>query len=527
MTDDVINDKVDDTTPTPKVAEPKKRKGFHQGSVVTEPGTVGQYPGSVSLPTYSRNELNAWLAKLTDSIEAAQPDRVLRINKGDVKGLNTWPISETAEIYVTDKEAEILLAIRTSLKGLYQGHDECEFLNPSDEISNLPTYATGGKEIPIAIMSVNSDKISDPVMRVKSKLGLSVPRNIPLWNSGFRLEIEGPSTLESLNLETKLIMEKIDVSYDTFGYALTSANIWMDRILIEFFLDRATKSTAGTVDYETLLRLISLTDLDTLTLGVASAIFPDGYTLERDLLKEVDGELTTTKVKSKVNPWRMLGVKTNCFTAAEKQRLAKTAGTTDHKTLKEHRKGLRAEVSRYVDIDDTFMIKLCVPTLEEYLRIGLTWHTYMEDRVNKVLASSGGEDERKVLLARSSEVARVMFLAHWVEGIYEKPDESSAEPIPLEGFVRLDSDEHSIEDVNATDKRIEEILEELSTSPTKCDAILDGIEAFSKKMRTTSVVIPRDPGAPAPKGEHPHVVTINPAELFFTLLRHKILMAGG
>lgn len=519
-----------EATPQPAAAvqQPvvKPRTGFHLGNPIVEKGET-KYPGSVKLPTYSRLELMSYLKKLEDKIQQTQPDRIEQINKGDVKGLNRWEITEDTVIYITDVEAELLTSIRTSLKGLYPGHNETEFLNPEHDLTNLPVYNNGGRDTPIAIMSVQADKISDPVARVKSKLGLSVPNSIPLWNSGFRVEVEGPSTMEQLNLETKLLVEKIDVSYDTYGYALTSANIWMDRILIEFFLERVTKSTSGTIDPEKLTRLISLTDFDTLCLGVAATLFPDGYTLERDVIREVQGELTKTTVKSKLNPKRMLAVKNSQFTSHEKQRLAKTAGTIDVKTLKEHRKNLRQDVDRFVEIDDTYYLKLTVPTLEEYLRIGLTWHTYMEDRVNKVLASTSSEQERKVFLARSSEIARVMFLAHWIEGIYEKPEDDAGEPVLLEGFSRLDPDIHSLEEVTAADKRIERILEDLSSAPQKCEAILNGIESFSNKMRTTSAVITREPGARAAEGAHPHVVTINPAELFFTLLRHKILMAGG
>lgn len=515
------------TEPTPTAAaEPVKRKGVYIANPIVEKGE-GKYPGSLVLPTYTRAELERYMASISAKIESEQPARLEMVSQGQVAGLNRWDISDTTSLYITDNEAAILTSIRTSLKGLYPAHDESEFFNPEDELTNLPSYSAGGRDIPIAIMGVQADKVTDPVARVKTKLGLSVPNNIPLWNSGFRIEVAGPSTIEQLNLETKLLIEKIDISYDTYGYALTSANIWMDRILIEFFLDRVVKSTAGTTDPEKLMRLIALTDYDTISLGVAATLFPDGYTLERDVFREVKGELTATKVKSKLNAKRMLAVKNSQFTLVEKQRLAKMAGVIDVKTLKEHRQNLRADVDRFVQIDDTYLIKLKIPTLEEYLRIGLTWHTHMEERVNKVLASTSSEAERKIFLARSSEIARVMFLAHWVDGIYEKPTDSIGDPVLLEGFSRLDPDEHSHQDVAAADKRIEQILEDLSASPSKCDKILEGIEKFSNKMRTTSAIITREPGATASEGAHPHVVTINPAELFFTLLRHKILMAGG
>lgn len=520
-------------TKKPKTDDKPKASPFEEKAAITTRGEeLKHYPGKVQLSNYSRNELITLFAETNDFITKQQEVRRRHVSAGNKDGLLEYQSDEDSDnntvTYLTKDEAEVITYIRNSVNSLYPAINEEDFLFDGERITNQPIYTGHGSNTPIGIMTAKIGTIKDPVTQVRRRLGLSTPRNTPLWSSGFRVEINGPGTLELLNLETKILNEKIDMSYNTYGYALTSANIYMDRPIINFILESITTSTAGTTDPRKLMRLISLTDYDTLVLAMASSLYPDGYNLERKTIRVNDESgVQHTTINSSIRPWRMLAVKDSYFTDEEMARVAKQNGTIDLKTIKEHRLNLRRSVNRFVELNNGMFIKLQIPTLEEYLRIGLAWQSGLERRVKNLLDSDSSEDQRHIFLSRATEVARVMFLAHWIEGFYVREEGDVGDPEPIEGLVRLDPDISTSEAINEADDNIAKALEDITVNPKESEKLLESIEGFINKMRLTSAVLPREKGSQPKEGEHPVAITVNPVDLFFTLLRHKIQMAGG
>lgn len=485
---------------------------------------VSPYPGSLIVPNHTRKELALWFNRLLEKISVKQDARVAMSDEKLTKdGFLYWHMSEETSLIVTQDEADILNNIRDSMRLLSNGMYEHDTMMDSTGATNLPKVNDNKGNVPPVITGV-PDKNRNASNVVKRRLSLSIDRLVPLWSSGFRVEIEGPSNLDLLNLETRMLMDKIDVSAETYGYALSSYNIYMDRVLIEFILKQISRSTAGTSDPRTLKRLISLADYDILTLGMASTIFPDGYPMERAMFRKTVEGVSSTKRNRKLNVWRMKVVRESHFSKEQKERVGLVSGSISREELDLHRETIRPEVERFVDIGNSTFIKLHTPTLEEYLRIGLKFTTGMEDRAKEVLGTDLDETQRKIYLQRASDISRVMYLSHWVEGIYYK-DGPEGDMVP--GVVRVKGVDATEDDVRTADKEIAKVLEDISVFPSKADNLLDEIEKYIDRMRLTFAIVPREPNTIVEKGEHPHAVTVNPAEIFFTLLRHKIQMAGG
>lgn len=492
-------------------------------AIVDKLDETKKYPGSMIIPNNSRKEVNVWFTKLAQEIESKQEERkAFSQDKLDQGGYLYWNLDQDNRLIVTEDEADLMQTLRETVRMLHQGMEETDSLKDSGGATNFPEVA--GAEVPPVILGVNEKNYKDPVARIKNRLGLSVNRWVPLWMSGFRVEIEGPATLDLLNLETRIVLDKIESSAESYGYALTSSNVYMDRVLIEFILDHIVKTTAGVHDSKSLKRLISLADFDMLVLGAASTIFPDGYPMERTMFRDSVEGIVGEKRKRKLNIWRMKAVRLSHFTEDEKRRVGIMGGIVPKDELIEHRKNIRQDVSRFVNIGNDTYVKLHIPNLEEYLRIGLRFNTGMEDRAKEVLGLDISEDQRKIYLARASDITRVMYLSHWIEGIYFK-DGDDGEMVA--STQRVSDPNASDSDIKAADDIIAKVLEDISVFPNKADELIDAIEQFISKMRLALAVVPREPNTIVEKGEHPYVVTINPAEIFFTLLRHKILMAGG
>lgn len=516
------------TAPTPK---PKAKTAYTpieiKLPIVEDYGSKEErrYPGSIVVPNHTRKELSKWFEKIIKEVVSKQPERLeMSDQKLENDGYLYWNMDEESSLLVTTVEAEMMTNVRESMRLLHGGLVEDETLKDPEGASNLPKASDRTDATPAVILGVSEDKSKTASSVVRRRLSLSIDRLVPLWSSGFRIELAGPGNLDLLNLETKMLLDKIDISTETYGYALSSYNIYMDRILIDFILNQVIRSTAGTTDPRTLRRSILLTDFDMLVLGMASTIFPDGYPMERAMFRNTPDGVSSTVRKRKLNVWRMKAVRSSHFTKEQKERISKINGVIPAEELREHRDGIRPDVERFVNVGNETYIKLHTPTLDEYLRIGLKFNTGMEEHAKEVLGSDMDANQRAIYLQRASEISRVMYLSHWVEGIYFKDDgESEMQP----HVVRVKDVGATEEDIRNADKEIAAVLEDISVFPSKSDHLLEEIEKYMDKMRLTFAFVPREPNSTAEPGEHPHVITVNPAEIFFTLLRHKIQMAGG
>lgn len=536
-TTEVSKSESDESVPTPK-KKPKAYKSadkvdhiqVNASARILEPADGMTQPGTLLLSNNTRKEVAEWYKKLMEQI-ADQQDERSKLNAKQLKEGNwmRWTVQEGVELLVTQDEVKLLEALLASNRTLSSGFEERFLLKESVPATNMAGYTQENPRMQGIMYSPKADEIKDPVMRVRRKLGLAVSRWVPLMTSGFRIELEGASNMELLNLETKLLTEKINISSDTYGYALSAVNAYMDRALINFILDHVTNNTAWNMTKNDLLRHITLADYDQLVTAMASTIFPDGYPIERTMFREVHPSgVVGSNVRKKLNIQRMSVTRWEYLTEFQRGNihLGKHSGTTQEisERLQRHRDTIREDVPRFVELGNGITVKLQIPTLEEYLRIGVRFQTGLEDHVREALSAEASAEERQAYLARASDVSRVMFLAHWVEGVYTK-DKETGEMIP--DIVRIKDPAESSEKVAEADDAIRLILEDVAVFGNIADKLMEEIELFINKVKLSFPVITREPNTVIEPGEHPSVIPINPVEVFFTLLRHKILMAGG
>lgn len=523
--------KPDDVAGVPE-AEPKTTKPKYSRILALRPILEKndlKIGGSLHLPNNTRTEVLSWMEKFFAGLESKQAAReALSDSEREKKGYVFWEVPQNEGgsdgFWINQDEADVMGNLIASSRGLPPQFDTSTELLSGDDIETAPIYHESGKPIPLAIGNQRNN--ADPIAKIRQQLGLSITKTIPLWGSGFRIDVEGPTTADLLDLDMRITAEKVDIASGSFGFALTSYSIFKDRLLIDFLMDRVVKSTSGTIGKQDLLNRIALTDLDIITLGVASTIYPDGYPVDRSIFKDGNKEVRLEKRQVKLNISRMAGVRSSKFKDSELRRLSKSEAVYDYETLKAHRTGLRQDVDRYLPLNGTTLVKLQVPTLAEYLRIGLRYHTGLEKRAYEVLGKDESPEHRKIYMARMMEITRVMFMSHWVEGIYEK-DEATDEYVPVPGLQRKDPVLHTEKEVEEADTSLELILEELSANMDICDKLVRGIDAFNNEMRLSFAMLPREHGTQVGEGEHPHVVIVDPSYLFFTLRLHKILQAGG
>ena len=474
----------------------------------------------VLYPNHSDVEMAELYNHIEARILAQQPNRAKLVEEEAAGHLLAVEVAPRKFLYVTEKERAAMAMLAQYRQLVRSGHGETLFTE-GEVWRNAPQI---GSDI-IAIGKSNFEKSTNPVMKMRGALGLSGEFPVPLWASGLHLKLAAPGAIDSLKLETTLLLEKIDMSRDTMGYSLSAPAIYTNGPVIDFILQHTLSSTAGTTNPNELGDLILLTDLEPLAGAAAATVYPDGFVLERPCLKSNGGCGHVTR--RKINVRRELMVRWERLTEHQKAFMAKRSGRHDPKTIRGYQDQSRPDISRLIDIGGGYFLQLTVPSLNRYRRLAGSWMSRLTNGAKDLIVSNAQREERDAFMQRQSNIALIMAFSMWVESFIYRPS-IDADPVVVVTREVSDPDKQFEADL-AMDKE----LTDLSADGGQTERIVAQIRKFIDDMTLSSYVVPKTHcggcGKPVTGDDlatHPHVVQVNTIELFFTLLRHKIQNSG-
>jgi len=482
--------------------------------------------GSVLLSNMEEEELIKIDAMVRQQIGRNQKHRRKLVDDGvpgDWQAVEFMRGDKPIIVFMTEAEREAMQVLEFYSRSIRHGTGQDVFTD-GNKWTNLP--AIGDSKIAMGL--VDHSKNKDPIVVLRHKLGLSSEHSVPMWGTGLHLSLEGPGALENLMLDTKLLLEKIDQGRGSSGYVYSASSVYLNREVASFVLNKVRYSTAGTVDVETLKDLLLLTDLEPLALGAASTIFPDGYMLQRPCLTSQGG--CGHVIERRVNLRRMLFVSDSKLTKDQLQFMSKRSGRVDISTIKTYQEQMRPHISRLVALKNGQAIRLRVPTIAAYERIAGAWMDKMQNKAKELVQSNANEQERNNYMARATNVALLMAYGHWVEAFVDLGNGLDDDAVDI--VSRAGSKDAEVQ--YKADMAIDKLLEDLSGDVDLATKVVTAIEQFIVDMTIATVAVPKaicpkcgNPVSGDESSKHPHLVNINPIELFFTLLRHKIMTAGG
>lgn len=481
--------------------------------------------GSLALSNFEAAELEIIRRGIYGRVFAAQVTR-----RGIVKSGAKHPFVpvdvDNKTVFLTGEELDAVNNVSSYTASLRVGFGFKLF--EEDEWNNLPTCG----EQRIAISQANAASSTDPIQRIRGKLGLATEANIPMWHSGLHFTIQGPGVLEQLRLETKLLDEKITMARDSSGLVYSASSVYLNTAVANFILGCVTKTNVGITNPEELKKLLLITDLEPLALGAASTIFPEGYNLDRPCLTTFGG---CGRVETrKVNLRRMVFVRRSRINDSQFSLMAKRFSRVDVQTVQAYQQSIRPEVSRSVDIGNGFKLILRVPTFADYERQATAWMDQMDNRARVVMASYANETDRQTYLMRANNIAMVMAHSSWIEAVSEVGPTPESDDIIILSRNLTGDQAGDLEAQYVADEKLDQLLESFADDGELTQKISEGIEIFINAMTLATVAVPKSkcPGCGLPLtgdslSKHPHLVSVNPFEVFFTLIHHKIKQAGG
>jgi hypothetical protein len=426
---------------------------------------------------------------------------------------------------MTDEEQRAMDLIRDFKKQVAFNHIG-DIIEDGEKATNRPLV----DNVPIMMGIASNPGKTDGLAAVREDLNLGHKIAVPFWATGMHARFQAPGALAQIALDTQLGEEKIREALESAGYALAAPAVFLNREITDWVLKHLISTTAGTVDPRILKETITLLDFDQLVSSAAYALYPKGFPVTRYCVNSAlncDGE-----VKDLLNINRMIIVFDERLDEHQMRFMSKRSGVHDLKTIRNYQSKMRPNISRYVDLVNGIRLKLRIPTIAQYESTSTAWLDNMTTEAKALISSNAREEDRQNYMVRAQRVSTVMAYAHWVEGIVRQGEELESEPVMV--ATRHLPEGATLEQQYEADKEIDDFLRDFANSPELTKLFTDALEKFIAAMTITAVCLPKvhcpkcgepidkDTGS---KQDHPALVTINPTEFFFTLLRLKIASA--
>jgi len=461
-------------------------------------------------------------------IMVAQRDRYDRINKGlPADSFIEIDMPQLGKIYMTDEEQRALNLINDFKRQVAFNHIG-DIIEDDEKATNRPMV--DGQPIMMGLASNPGN--NDGLAAIREDLGLGHKIAVPFWASGFHARMAAPGALAQISLDTQLGQEKIREALESAGYALAAPAVFLNREITDHAIKHLISTTLGTVDAKTIKETLSILDFDQIVTSLAYATYPKGFPVTRRCVNSAlncDGEITDL-----MNINRMVIVLEERLDQNQLRFMSKRGGNSvvDLKNVKAYQEKMRPNISRYVELKPGIRLKLRIPTIAQYEATSTAWIDNMTAEAKALIGTNAREEDRQNYLVRAQAVSTVMAYAHWVEAIVRQGAELEDEPIVVK--TRNLGENATPDQQFEADREIDEFLRDFASSPELTQLFTAALEKFIAAMTITCVCLPKvhcpkcgqpidkDTGS---KQDHPELVTINPTEFFFTLLRRKIASA--
>lgn len=345
------------------------------------------------------------------------------------------------------------------------------------------------------------------VMKITKEMGLGLPIQIPLWHTGIWGTINPPSERALLDLDRYMASEKVSLGRATNGMIYSNTSVYLVSRLVNFALGNLYESSMKNNNTDYLKNLIKVTDIPLLIWGLASSIYPSGYKYARACT--TNPAKCQELVTGEVSLPKMLWVDNDSLSLAQKKHMANRGEKFSEEDLKTYAKEHVRGDERVITIKNGLKIRLSVPTVAQYERAGFSW---VESTIRLLEGSLGvtlAENEREAYLEDHARVVTLRQYSHWVKSI--------------------ETGDSIVEDFET----IEKILDRFSSDEEISDQFFTEVGNYIDDSTIALVAIPKYK-CPVCQGEqvgdvnetrHPHLLPIDPAKAFFTLLDQRTFKA--
>lgn len=255
-------------------------------------------------------------------------------------------------------------------------------------------------------------------LAIRSHIGLGTIVNIPLWNSGLWVTIRDPGDAAIQNAVRNQTTERMRVGRSTHALGFSNFMVFTIETLSDLVISNITATTAHS-DVN-LLNNISIHDFGTMILGLASAIYPNGFEYSRACTSGPDKCTHITR--------EILNLNTCLFDDETKltkeQRIHMSnmkKGWAKESDLQRYRDQFTANLGFKQAIKASngseLTLTLKVPTIGECIEAGQDWVGMVSNFVNEALGLDADNEHRNQYQQDIALVTAAGQFTQWVKEI--------------------------------------------------------------------------------------------------------------
>lgn len=342
-------------------------------------------------------------------------------------------------------------------------------------------------------------------IRMQMALGLGALVQVPLWHTGIWVTLKAPSERELLMLEYALTAEKTELGRDTTGRVFSAQGVYAVSAVVDFVLNHVYTTSAPDSKPEELKKLVLLTDLHLLILGMLSAMYPSGYPLSRvcvadpDRCKHVTSELVAIA--------KLLFVSRRALSDKQLAHMRRRSAKFTLEEIKAYQAEHQYAKLPSIKINERVTVNLRVPTLGDYELNGRIWLDEIQTLVDQAVGAGVTEQERNLKIKELALTQATRQYGHWVNDVV----------IDGTGVI---SDEQEIRNT----------ITSISGNDEYEAAFYTGVVKWITECSIALVAIPNyncpacgKDQVPDPElAQHPHLIALDTVSTFFTLLAQKV-----
>lgn len=357
------------------------------------------------------------------------------------------------------------------------------------------------------------------VKAIRSALNLSNSITKPLWNSGIWVHIEAPSDLSLLNLDRTISHYLEDLGYKTLGLVYSNEMVYINNLVVELALDHITHSSLADHSVENLRKVISVHDIGLLASYLGLLSYPNGYKTRRPC---VNSPTSCTHVFEGLLDLRNIWYVDNSrLTLEEKRFVIDSVAKRKVEEVLDYQSAINAKTNKNVfNINNRIRVVLQTPQHEGYAEHGSEWVTDIATMIDgSTIKSTTSAKARAEAIATFANASRARNYSHYVKEVIINNDEAEDSVIV---------DKAAIKDIltEFSSVILREATEELPEQ-TAADLLIEKVGEYIDDATIVVIALPKFacPVCNAVQSDgydlHPHLITIDPVRLFFTLVARK------
>lgn len=346
------------------------------------------------------------------------------------------------------------------------------------------------------------------MMRIQSLMGLGSTARVPLWHSGIWITLKAPTEAALLELERRIASDKVQLGRLSKGLVFSNSSVYTLNYLTDFVLAHVLEATYRFTDVSELKPLILAPDIYLMVHGLLCTMYPNGYPYTQPCVVD------PTKCLHVIN--EMISIPRLCFTDHlrltdwQRNQMTRRMAKFTREEIQRYQSEHRFLDERTVQLTDQVKMELHVPTIEQYVQVGVSWVDSIIGKVDKAFGPSVPAKEREAYILDQARVTSMCQYAHWVKSIVMEDER---------GNTQIIDDPTTVSDT-------------LATITSNTEAYKNYYEGIQKFIDASTLSIIATPKVPCPKcgeapneeeSKHPYLLPLDIVTVFFTLLDRRLI----